>query len=805
MNISRRDFLKSTFAAAAASTAPGFLSSAFSETAIGKNILFIILDDLNDSVEGFGGHPQARTPNIDKLAKRGIRFMNAACNAPICSPSRPSMLTGLYPHTSGYFGTQNPAAAVPSSWDIITYADGSQWQAKTSGTAWEMPIYRDSKTWIQYFKEHKYDVALGGKIFHNYHKRWSDLENEEGKIVYGPKPSWGPFPYKGSGRKPDNYTSMNFDLSEKHPTTPYVGPISFFTRLSDVPTINGYTGWYLYNKPYRFVSPDDRDRMPDEILAGWVEDFLAQRPASGDKRPFFLNAGINRPHEPLLAPDKYFDMFPLDEIELSPGIKEKDLEDCAEFLYKDFARKMKSTYHGFNFFKNVNSNNALKLWTQAYLACVAYADDMIGRMLTALENSPYRDNTLVVITSDHGYHMGEKEWLFKNSAWERTARIPLVIAGPGVVKGAECDTPVSLIDIYPTLIEYAGLQGNPHSHNLMDGHSLMPLLKNPDKGQWGGEDVSLTMRSGQNIGNWQAVMPGFDKPEGQIYSVRSKDYRYIICPDGGEELYRHPSDRYEWTNLANNPKYDKIKQSMKQKAEQIIGCKLGEYYKLNSYSPRPGAVLHIDNFEGYQQGNINGFGGWSVSNASQTQGAKVAGDAHSPFTDGKQSLNYYRTEGNSQPHTAVLKFPVPLAAQTVTITWDWMSTQPNGGADNPVFALRSEQTDVIRFGVHHSSDRLRYFTADGVISGGTKNVDDYNFKKANQWYRFEVTINFESGFYKLQVWKYGQSQPVINVPKVAFENKASKLTGFQYRAFVPATTPISGHYLDNIKAVVTLL
>ncbi len=803
MTISRRDFLRSTFAAAAALTAPGFLRSSYSNLPENRNILFIVLDDLNDSVEGFGGHPQAHTPNIDSLAQRGTRFMNAACNAPICSPSRPSMLTGLYPHTSGYYSSQSCEAAIPNAWNVITYEDGSQWLAKTSGTAWDMPRYRDAKTWIQYFSEYNYDVLLGGKIYHNYHKRWSDLENNEGRVVYGPKPSWGPFPYKGSGRKPDNYTSMNFELSEKHPTTPYVGPISFFTRLSDVPTINGYTGWYLYNHPYRYVSEEDRDPMPDERLAEWVEDFLAQRPAAGDNRPFFLNVGINRPHEPLVAPDKYFDMFPLDEIELAPGIKEGDLDDCAEFLYRDFARNMKSTYHGFNFFKNVNSNNALKLWTQAYLACVAYADDMIGRMLTALENSPYRDNTMVVITSDHGYHMGEKDYLFKNSAWERTARIPLVIAGPGVAAGAECYSPVSLIDIYPTMIEYAGLPQNPHSHNIMDGHSLMPLLHNPQQELWAGPDVSLTMRSGQNLGNYDAFMPGFDKPQGQIYSVRSKYYRYIICPDGGEELYYHPTDPYEWVNLASNSAYNNIKLSMRQKAQQIVGCEIGQYYAANSYNPLPGAILHKDDFEGYQQGSINNYGGWTVSNGTDTQGAKVvAGGAFSPFAQGSQSLHYFRTQSNTTVHTAILTFPVPIVAEATVFKWDWMSTRTKGGVDNPIFAFTDGGTNIIRFGIHYATDKLRYFTVNGTIPAGTEeNVDGYKFQEANVWYRFEVTAYFASNFYKLRIWRYGQNEPVINVPEVMFAGTASTITDFQYRAFVESTTTLgNGHYLDNITA-----
>lgn len=519
------------------------------------NILFIILDDLNDSVEGFGGHPQAHTPHIDRLARQGVRFLNAACNSPICSPSRPSMLTGLYPFTTGYY----------FSLSVRDLGSGS------TSEMWNLPVLQDSVTWVQYFKDHGYDVQVGGKVYHNHAERQSDLRDADGKRIYGPAPSWGPFPTPEHGPDP-----------ARHPNVPYVGPISWFARLSDVPP----DGWSLYRRPFHYVSEEDRDLMPDELLAEWVIDFLTQRPDSADERPFFLNVGINRPHEPFLAPDPYFDLFPLATVERFPGIKEGDLKDCAPFLYMDFERNRKSHMYGFSRYERTMENNDLQRLTQAYLACVAFVDDMIGRMLSALENSPYADNTIVVVTSDNGYHVGEKEFIHKNTPWERSARVPLVIAGPGMAVGIEVEQPVSLVDLYPTFIDFAGLPETPHPHLPLDGHSLRPLLEKGDAGQWPGPNLAVTVIGSRDLGNHRTPMPGIDHPEAHIYSARSTDFRYIICPDGSQELYYHPSDPHEWRNLAHDPEYAPVMERLRAELEDLVGVPLGHFYEPNSFVPR---------------------------------------------------------------------------------------------------------------------------------------------------------------------------------------------------------------------------
>jgi len=177
---------------------------------------------------------------------------------------------------------------------------------------------------------------------------------------------------------------------------------------------------------------------------------------------------------------------------------------------------------------------------QAYLASISFADAMVGKVIDALDRSPYADNTIVILWGDHGWHLGEKEHWEKFALWEDTVRNPLIIVAPGIAEpGSQCTRPVSLLDIYPTLIDICDLSGN----NVLEGLSLMPLLKNPEA-QW--ERPAITTLLWNN------------------HSLRSEHYRYIIYKDGTEELYDHKKDNNEWTNLADKPEYIKIKEEFKK-------------------------------------------------------------------------------------------------------------------------------------------------------------------------------------------------------------------------------------------------
>jgi arylsulfatase A-like enzyme len=192
-------------------------------------------------------------------------------------------------------------------------------------------------------------------------------------------------------------------------------------------------------------------------------------------------------------------------------------------------------------------------WLQAYLACVAFVDAQIGRVLDALKQSPYADNTIVVVTSDNGYHIGEKEFIFKNTLWDAGAEIPIIASGPGITHGV-CERPVSLIDLYPTFTDLCGLPGDPHerTHGLpLDGRSLKPLLERPGGG-WDGPDCALSS------------VRGFT---GVHHTARTRNHRYILCSNGEEELYDHRNDPHEWHNLAAMGKQEDVREELR---EQLI-------------------------------------------------------------------------------------------------------------------------------------------------------------------------------------------------------------------------------------------
>ncbi|MBK3516067.1 sulfatase [Carboxylicivirga marina] len=500
------------------------------------NVVFIICDDLNDAIGGIGmgGHPQALTPNLDKMINEGVSFSNAQSNCPVCGPSRASLWSGLYPHSTGYFGYKQ-----------------QQYHWRNN------EVLKNSVTLVEHLAANDYQVYGTGKIHHNGHEDFSVFNNKDGSNGFEVGPSFGPYPWDGDPAK----AAVNI-RGVKHPDLPEAyesnscwdsfGPVK---NLSE--TMKGKGTW-LYNhdeEEYRYVSEDDRDLMPDERCVEYVKEVLADE----HKNPFFLAVGFNRPHSPCYVPEKYFDMFPLETLELAPYLV-NDLADCAPSLWKTLDVGMGAT--GFQKYDKLDKvgKDMLLRWTQAYLACVAFVDDQIGQTIEAIKSSPYGDNTIIVVTSDHGYHMGEKEYIFKNSLWEESARVPLIFQGPGVAKGQSCEVPVSLIDIYPTMIDLCGLPGEPNvngNQKKIDGYSLVPLLLNPVKGQWSGNDYAITaIASSEALAKDESA-----KPETQHYSIRTKKYRYVLCRNGEEELYDHSGDPYEWKNVAGQEQYmaDKLR------------------------------------------------------------------------------------------------------------------------------------------------------------------------------------------------------------------------------------------------------
>lgn len=493
------------------------------------NVVFIVVDDLNDYEGAFGGHPQVKTPNIDKLAKSGVTFVNAHSNVPVCAPSRNSLFTGVYPHDSGDFG-----------WTALK----------------DQPVLKNNKTIMQLFAENGYHVMGSGKLLHHNRK---DMWHEWGVNV-------------------NNYGPVAFNGIEPvgHPSVPEpfrsIGPIDgSFAPLSDVPFFpdsiskGKKTGW-LYSmwggkakKEGEFLEYEDdnnRDLMPDEMHAQWAAKRIGEMEKQDTLNPFFMGVGFMRPHTPLYAPKRFFDMFPMDELELSEILDGDEEDTHYKNIYPPdikglrYYRTIKESYGG-------NAEEGLKHFLQAYLACIAFVDEQIGVVVDAVNNSKFADNTIIVLVADHGWQMGEKQYLFKNSPWEESTRIPYIIKAPGAKAGKQVDHPVSLIDIFPTFIDLCNLTGGNRKNQdggKLGGFSLKTFLKNPQSKTWPGPNGALTM-----------VGVGLNKEEvlKQTYSYRTKDWRYILYMDGTEELYHNKVDPFEWKNLANDKKYASKKAELK--------------------------------------------------------------------------------------------------------------------------------------------------------------------------------------------------------------------------------------------------
>ena len=492
------------------------------------NVLFLISDDLNDWVLDPEGHPEAKTPHIDRLRERSVNFSNAHVVVPVCGPSRKCLWLGSYPQRSASYGF-------------------SEWT--------KVPLLRDSVPLQQHLGRNGYDVYGTGKLFHR--GRGGDFYES-----YGVPPNYGPWPWKGKGNEKFTAHPAQIPLFEDDLPVNIHRDINF-GPLSNVPHwkpdeergIPGYEGWRMWGKPFRYRGPDDRDRMPDELSADYAVDVIGKE----HDRPFFLGVGFIRPHSPLYAPRKYFDMYPLEDINLPP-YRPDDLDDCAAPL-RD---RWPLGFQKYDALINGGGRRLWKKWVRAYLACVSFVDDQVGRVLDALEASPYSENTIVILTGDHGYHVGEKDVLQKWHLWEESTRVPLLIDMPNAPGGGTCDHPVSLIDLYPTLVDLCELPRDPnegHSGVPLDGHSLRPLLTHPERGEWEGPPVAFSAVNEPHFS---------DEFHGPHFSVRSRRYRYTLCATGEEELYDHARDPHEWENLAGNPDYAEVKKRLRKELMKVL-------------------------------------------------------------------------------------------------------------------------------------------------------------------------------------------------------------------------------------------
>ena len=434
------------------------------------NVLFIAVDDLNDWVGCLGGHPQARTPHIDALAKRGTLFEQAHCAAPLCSPSRTSVMMGLRPSTTGIYGNRN-------------------WFR-------DMPLYREWVTLPQYFRAHGYVAWGGGKLYHQPHGKFSDPASWDGQ--YSVRMGT---PHPPVDRRYRHGLKKEFSNA-------------ILARLID---------W----------APIDQSlqETADWRTAQGAARFLKQ----AHKKPFFLGCGIYLPHLPWYLPREYFDMHPLDTIRL-PSHRVDDLEDIP-----DAGRRMAGKEG-----EILRNSGKWKEAVQGCLAAGSFADACVGHVLKALEESGHADNTIVVLWGDHGYDVGGKKFA-KSALWEQNTRTPLIIHLPetlgGNPKAGSCSRPVSLLDLYPTLLDLCGLPPNPK----VEGRSIAPLVRDPQL-KW----------------PFPAVITHSPHWHGSSHAVRSELFHYIHYGRGGEELYDVSRDPNQWHNLAGDPEYRETKKVLRK-------------------------------------------------------------------------------------------------------------------------------------------------------------------------------------------------------------------------------------------------
>jgi arylsulfatase A-like enzyme len=487
-----------------------------------KNVLLIVADDLNCDL-GCYGHPQVRTPHLDRLASRGVRFDKAYCQYPLCGPSRASFLTGLRPDTTGVY--------------VNRHYEGRG-----------IPHFRETRpnaiTLPQAFRQAGAKATAIGKLFHY------DVPADIGT--------------KGKG-----HDAPSWDRK--------INPKGHDKDVEDI--MFRVKGSILFS----WHADDSGKPQTDELSADAAIEVLEQ---SGDD-PFFLAVGFFRPHWPYVAPKQFFDLYPPETIDLDdgPGLFAKGVPPAA------YASRAGLEKH---------LTESLRRDTlQAYYASISFVDAQVGRLLDALDRLDKTEDTVVVFTSDHGYHLGEQGLWRKKTLWESGLRVPLIISAPGVgTPGGVSPRTVELLDLPATLFELCGVDPV-----VTDGESLVPLLRVPDR-IWPFAAFSQ-MQRGRITGTPVSGVKG----EFMGYSVRTDHLRYVQWGDQaehGEQLYDYRTDPAETTNLVNDPDYRREKARLRQLLARetqahaaVTLSDLGYSEKAKTIAPgvdvlKPGARLFTD-------------------------------------------------------------------------------------------------------------------------------------------------------------------------------------------------------------------
>ena len=438
------------------------------------NVLFIAVDDLNCRI-GCYGDPVAKTPNLDRLARRGVRFDRAYCQFPLCNPTRVSLLLGRYPTTTETVDFARPAL-----------------------------LGRDWVTLPQHFRENGYAVELRGKVFHYPEpKPWSAgeeavrKEQEIHRKMIADLTRWEP--YRTQSPPTTHWVEMLRTWANVfHPADEHV---DFETKLKD----------------YEWPADVKNANQAIELLERWAP--------SG--KPFFLGLGFFKPHVPLVAPRRFFDMYPPEKMPLPDDFAPTPTAD-------DSVPRCALRYNLDLFYEERPTPERAREAIAAYYACISFMDDQLGRVLDALERLGLRDNTIIALWGDHGWHLGEKGMWAKGTLFDVAAHAPLIIVDPRrKPAGQGCPRTVEFVDIYPTLTELCGLPRPPG----LEGASLAPLLENP-AAVWDRPAFSVVARE-----DWLGR------------SMRTERWCYTEWDYGrrGVELYDLQADPRESKNLAKNP------------------------------------------------------------------------------------------------------------------------------------------------------------------------------------------------------------------------------------------------------------
>ena len=441
------------------------------------NVLFIISDDLSSRALGCYGNKQSKTPNIDKLAGQGTLFKNTYCQFPVCGASRASFMSGIYPHQTGVLGNNT------SSFD------------KTLGSRYTM---------TQNFHKQGYYSARVGKIYHmlipgnitdgisgpDHAASWSEAFNFQGN-------EW----FSNGEAEAICKTKLNMDKTKHY-------GLGFGTAFYAVKVPNS-----------------EENLQPDFKAASKTIELIDKH----QDKPFFLAVGLIRPHVPLVAPKKYFDMYPPEKMKLAEVVK-GDLDDIPK-------AGLGKTTERYGMTEKVRQQKALS----AYYASTTFMDDQVGRILDHLEKKGLREKTIVVFTSDHGWHLGEHTFWQKMNLHEESAQVPMIISVPGQ-KAQVNSSMTELLDLYPTLSDYCAIKTPKH----VKGISLKPIISQNKKSVR--EAALCVLRK-------------------DSFMLRTEKWALLQYGDKGQkgyELYNMIKDPKQYTNLAKNPEYATALKTMKK-------------------------------------------------------------------------------------------------------------------------------------------------------------------------------------------------------------------------------------------------